>query len=268
MTAFALPEPSIRQLNPFAKYAALAAAAVRQRLGERAPLVSRGLFYVLVLFIFDRVWAKLGQRGSGYVWYLAITEWITLSQPRLFQEIERDVRSGEIAYQLTRPTSYLCVRLSEAAGELLLSMAWLGAVGLGMGTLLHGGLPEQPIGLVYAGLLGVLAGFVLLLCSALIGLLAFWLDDVSPLYWLWQKAIFVLGGLFVPLTLYPEWLRQVALWSPFSAVISGPGSMAIDPDPRICALLVLKLVACALFAQNALERVMLRGLRRLTLNGG
>jgi ABC-2 type transport system permease protein len=114
----------------------------------------------------------------------------------------------------------------------------------------------------------VLAGLVLLLCNALIGLLAFWLDDVSPLYWLWQKSMFVLGGLFVPLALYPDWLRLVALWSPFSALVSGPGSMAIDPDPKIFALLVLKLVGCALLAQNALERVMLRGLRRLTVNGG
>jgi ABC-2 type transport system permease protein len=230
--------------------------------------VSRAVFYVLILFIFDRVWSKLGQRGSGYVWYLAVTEWIMLSQPRLYNDIERDVRSGEIAYQLTRPTSYVGVRLSEAAGELALSMAWLGAVGLVIGMLLHGGLPAQPVGLLYAAVLGVLAGFVLLLCNALIGLLAFWLDDVSPLYWLWQKAMFVLGGLFVPLALYPEWLRLVALWSLFSAIVSGPGSMAIDPDPKIFALLALKLVGCALLAQNALERVMQRALRRLTVNGG
>jgi ABC-2 type transport system permease protein len=268
MTTLALRGPALRRPNPFAKYAAIATSAVRVRLGERAPLLSRALFYALVLFIFDRVWAKLGQRGSGYVWYLAVTEWVMLSQPRLFQEIERDVRSGEIAYQLTRPTSYLGVKLSEAAGELSLSMAWLGAIGVGMATLLHGGLPVEPVGLLYAAALGVLAGLVLLLCNALIGLLAFWLDDVSPLYWLWQKSMFVLGGLFVPLSLYPDWLRLVALWSPFSALVSGPGSMAIDPDPKIFALLVLKLVGCALLAQNALERVMLRGLRRLALNGG
>jgi ABC-2 type transport system permease protein len=129
-------------------------------------------------------------------------------------------------------------------------------------------LPAQPIGLLYALVLGVLAGGVLLLCNALIGLLAFWLEDVSPLYWLWQKAMFVLGGMFVPLALYPEWLRLVALWSPFSALISGPGSMVVDPDPKIFALLGLKLVGCALFAQNALERAFLHGQKRLAVNGG
>lgn len=266
MTALALPAP--RSAHPLSKYRAVAATALRQRLCERAPLLSRALFYALVLFIFDRVWSKLGLRGSGYVWYLAVTEWVLLSQPRLFQEIERDVRSGEIAYQLTRPTSYLGVRLSEAAGELALSMAWLGAVGLLMATLLHGGLPARPVGLLFAVVLGVLAGGVLLLCSALIGLLAFWLEDVSPLYWLWQKAMFVLGGMFVPLALYPEWLRLIALWLPFSALISGPGSMVVDPDPKIFALLGLKLVGCALLAQNALERVFLYGLKRLAINGG
>jgi len=266
MTALALP--ALRSAHPLAKYLAVAGTAMRQRLGERAPLLSRALFYALVLFIFDRVWSKLGLRGSGYVWYLAVTEWVMLSQPRLFQEIERDVRSGELAYQLTRPTSYLGVRLSEAAGELALSMAWLGLVGLTMATLLHGGLPDRPVGLLYAAALGVLAGGVLLLCNALIGLLAFWLEDVSPLYWLWQKCTFVLGGMFVPLALYPDWLRLVALWSPFSALMSGPGGMVVDPDPRIFALLALKLVACALFAQNALERVFAYALKRLAVNGG
>lgn len=266
MTALAIPAPRIE--HPYAKYFAIAGAAVRQRLGERAPLLSRALFYVLVLFIFERVWNKLGQRGGGYVWYLAVTEWVALSQPRLYQDIERDVRSGEIAYQLTRPTSYLGVRLSEAAGELLLSMAWLATVGVAMASMLQGGLPAQPIGLLYAAVLGVLAGGVLLLCNALIGLLAFWLEDCSPLYWLWQKANFVLGGLFVPLALYPEWLRLIALWSPFSAFVSGPGSMVLQADPKIFALLVLKLVACALLAQNALERVFVTAQRKLTINGG
>ena len=52
-----------------------------------------------------------------------------------------------------------------------------------------------PFGLVAAALLAAL--------HVWIGLLAFWLHDVSPVYWVCQKVMFVLGGLMLPLELYP-----------------------------------------------------------------
>ena len=48
------------------------------------------------------------------------------------------------------------------------------------------------------------------LSTAAIGLSAFWIVDTSPVYWIWQKLAFVLGGLLLPLELYPDWLRALA----------------------------------------------------------
>jgi len=262
MTALAIPVPT------HGKYLMIAQTALRQRLGDRSALLARAVFYAVVLFIFSRIWAKLSLDGGRYVWYLAVTEWVVLCQPRLFVEIERDVRSGEIAYQLTRPSSYLALRLSEAAGETLVSMTVLAPVGFASAALLTGGPPAEPIGLLYAGVLGLLANALLLLCNALIGLSAFWLQDCSPLYWLWQKSVFVLGGLFVPLSIYPAWLRSIALWAPFSAMVSGPGSMVLAADARLCGLLGLKLLACSVMAGHAVVAVYDRAVQRLELNGG
>ncbi|MFI5308916.1 MAG: ABC-2 family transporter protein [Polyangiales bacterium] len=262
MTAIALARPATTN-----KYTAIALVALRQRLGDRSVLIARAVFYVLVLFIFSRIWKTLGQGGDRYVWYLAVTEWVTLSQPRLFLEIERDVRSGEIAYQLTRPTSYLVMQLAEGAGELVLGLSVLGLVGLCAATLLTSSLPD-PTGLLFAGALGLTAAVLLLLCNALIGLSAFWLQDCSPLYWLWQKANFVLGGLFLPLALYPSWLRLIALWLPFSAIVGGPGSMLLEPDAKVFVLLAIKLSACIVLAWQALDALYERAVQRLELNGG
>jgi ABC-2 type transport system permease protein len=253
------------------KYLAIASVAVAQRLDERSLLISRAVFYALVLFIFSQVWNALASEtgdASSFVWYLAVTEWVLLAQPRLFAEIERDVRSGEIAYQLTRPAHYLAVKLAESVGEMLLAMTVLGCVGVITALLLTSGLPQHPLGLLFALVLGLLAGVVLLLAGAVIGLCAFWLQDCSPLYWVWQKAVFVLGGLFVPLALYPEWLRVLSLCLPFSAVIGGPGSMLLHPDPLLFALLALKLAALIAIARHVLEHVFERAIRQLTVNGG
>ena len=43
-----------------------------------------------------------------------------------------------------------------------------------------------------------------------IGLLAFWLEEVSPVFWIVQKAIFILGGLFLPIDFFPPGLAAVA----------------------------------------------------------
>ena len=75
-----------------------------------------------------------------------------------------------------------------------------------------------------------------------IGLCAVWLQDCSPVYWIWQKCAFILGGLLLPLEIYPPWLREIALWTPFSAIMHGPGRMAFGWQPEVAALVAVKLL--------------------------
>ena len=139
-------------MSRLGKYAAVAALAFRQRLAERAALYGRMMFYFVDLLTFSRLWeAVLGTRAlseagepnaPSYIWYLVVTEWIVLSQPTIWQDIEADVRSGDVAYQLSRPMSYAGARLAEAIGELLLRWVVLGACGLVFGRLFSGGWPS------------------------------------------------------------------------------------------------------------------------------
>src|SRR5262245_37319895 len=61
-----------------------------------------------------------------------------------------------------------------------------------------------------------------------IGLLAFWLEDVSPVYWVWQKLLFMLGGLMLPLELYPHVVQRAALFTPFPAMLALPASFMLN----------------------------------------
>jgi ABC-2 type transport system permease protein len=61
-----------------------------------------------------------------------------------------------------------------------------------------------------------------------IGLLAFWLEDVAPVYWVWQKLAFVLGGLMLPLTMYPGLVQAVAAITPFPALLGAPASLVLE----------------------------------------
>jgi ABC-2 type transport system permease protein len=263
------------------KYAAIAALSFRQRLDDRAVLVGRVMFYAIILGIYSRLWRAvlgaseasalgdraLGQSPGSYVWYLAVTEWIMLSQPSLYLEIEADVRSGDVAYQLSRPLSYAGAKLSAAFGELALRWLVLGASGLVFGRLFSGEWPS-PEGLVGALLVGLLAGVVMLLAYAAIGLSAFWLHDVMPAFLIWQKLCFVLGGLMLPIGIYPGWLRAVAEHTPFAALLYGPGQLVVHGGVESTLRLLLTLAAWGALFLVLLVLIERRARRNVCLHGG
>jgi len=257
------------------KYAAVAEIALRQSLGERSALFGRMAFYALILFIFSRLWLVVGERApipgattSDLLWYLALTEWVVLSFPLIHLHIETDVRRGDIAYRLPRPISYLGARFAEEAGYFAVRFVTLGAAGFVLAFVLAGRLPSDPRGLLLAVPLALLAGWVGLCFHAAIGLTAMWLQDSSPVYWIWQKAAFILGGLLLPLEIYPAWLREIAAWTPFSALMHGPGRMAFGWQPEFAALVALKLVFWGVVASLLVTWIYRRGLRALDVNGG
>jgi ABC-2 type transport system permease protein len=273
-----LPGAGVRGV--LVKYAAVAAFSFRQRIEERAALVGRMMFYFIILLTYSRLWqavlpqdapSALGQRRSAspasYVWYLAVTEWIVLSQPSVWLDIEADVRSGDVAYQLSRPISYAGARFAEALGDMALRLLVLGATGLVFARLFSGGWPSAE-GLWLALWVGPIASVVILLAHLAIGLMAFWLYDCNSVYLIWQKLMFVLGGLMLPLDIYPGWFRRIAEHTPFAALLFRPGSLVLEPDPALALRLIAELSgwgALALLVVVWLER---RGRRFITVSGG
>jgi ABC-2 type transport system permease protein len=264
------------------KYAAVASLSFRQRLEERAALYGRVIFYFIILLTYSRLWQAVfgdsggagssvpiqgGQNAASYVWYLAVTEWIVLSQPTIWQDIEADVRSGDVAYQLSRPISYAGVRLAEACGDLGLRMLVLGASGLVFARLLSGEWPSTQ-GLELAVPVAVLASVVLLLAHLAIGLSAFWIDDCTSVYLVWQKLMFVLGGLMLPLAIYPDWFRTFASYTPFAAILFGPGRLVMEPDVWLALRLTLELPGWGALAALVVVGLERRGRRNITLHGG
>jgi ABC-2 type transport system permease protein len=254
------------------KYGALFVTAFQNARAERAVAVGRLLFFIVMLFMFSRLWLVLkrenllvGFDASGLLWYLTVTEWVLLSLPPLYLHIQGDVRSGDVAARLPQPMSYVGARLAQAAGTACFGFLVLVAGG-STATFLLAGPPPSLFGLFAAALMAALSVAVMLVFSAAIGLCAFFIEDTSPAHWIWQKLAFVGGGLIVPLSMYPDWLRGLAEHTPFAALIYGSARLVFEPARApftLVGILAWALVAVAL--TFALER---RALRSLVLNGG
>src|SRR4051812_2239440 len=108
-----------------AKYAAFARFGYATARAEPAELYARIVFFFMILGVFSSLWravratgANVGGNANTLVWYLAMTEWILLSAPHIQFRIEDDVRRGDIAYQITRPASYLGAHVALSLGAL------------------------------------------------------------------------------------------------------------------------------------------------------
>lgn len=257
------------------KYIAIASVAARQRLLERSAIVGRIAFYCLMLFVFSQLWTAVlshesieGIGPENFVWYIAITEWIILSLPMVHTDVEDDLHSGTLVYHLTRPTPYPLAKLAEAFGDTLVRLGILGIVGFALAFAVTGVVVIGPAQLVILIPIGIAAATLKLIFQFTIGLSSFWIHDCRPLHWVFQKAGFVLGGLLVPLEFYPEWLREIALASPFAAMLHGPGRLALGADASTAWPILAKLFVWGCVAVALLFVVYRRARLRVTVGGG
>ncbi|HVX38165.1 MAG TPA: ABC-2 family transporter protein [Gemmatimonadaceae bacterium] len=262
-----------RVRRELAKYGAFARVGFAEARAEPGELYARVAFLVVILGVFSALWRAVGASGSGageratMVWYLAMTEWVLMSAPNLHFDIEAEVRRGDVAYQIARPVSYLGAHVARGLGALGVRAPVLLATACAAGAV-FGGAPARPMMVARVIAIGGGASLGMSVWYASIGLLAFWLGDVAPVYWIWQKFTFVLGGLLLPLSFYPNLVIRLAMVTPFPPLLTGPASFVLArPLYGVAELLGLMLfwsmAACAV--AGLLFR---HATRTLQVNGG
>jgi ABC-2 type transport system permease protein len=67
-------------------------------------------------------------------------------------------------------------------------------------------------------ILAILFGAILtLFLYSVVGLMAFWVEDITPVFWMIDKTVMMLGGSYLPVALFPAFMYKMALYSPFGA---------------------------------------------------
>lgn len=265
-------------MNEFLKYLWVARTAARSSWAYAGDLIGRGMFFTVLLYIFLRLWkTTYGDSGAtqlaGFtlpqmLWYLTITEAILLSGPKVSQAVDEDVRTGALASQLTRPMSYALYRLSSNLGERYVRFMINLVTGSVITSMLVG-----PAALSLWGLVALLVALPLafaldFLGNFLVGLGAFWLEDTNGLLLLYSRGTLILGGVLIPLKLFPEAIQPWLLWLPFANIAAGPARIFVDPSAgEMLTLLLHQIVVATLFA-GVVAGAYRFALRRVFVNGG
>lgn len=260
------------------KYTWIGLTAARSNLAYLSEVAARTVFLAVILYIFLRLWqVTYGDTGATQLggltlpqmlWYLVMTETLTLSAPRVAPEIDQDVRTGALAVQLIRPLSYPLARLWSTLGERLVRFGLNLVVGAAIALLLVGPIAFSAGGLLLF-LLALPFAFTLdFLGQFLIGMGAFWLEDTSGLLLIYSRITMILGGMLIPLELFPQvvqpWLRAL----PFSSIIYGPARMFVHPDAAFLRDLIVRQGLAIVVLAGAVALVYRAGVQRIHANGG
>jgi ABC-2 type transport system permease protein len=259
------------------KYLAVIKINLLNTLIYPAELVSRSFMILLFMWIFFQLWRiTFSAAGSNVIsnltlrdtmWYLLLAETLELGRPRLARVISDQVKDGSIAYMINKPYNFLLYQLSSGLGDSLPRMGILFLLG---GALVWS-LAGQPPALVnWPWALVAMVGAWLLhfIVNVLIGLSAFEVEEVAPFEWIYQKLVFILGGMLVPLDFYPGWLQTIAKSLPFAYMMYGPARLFVQPDPKLLLNILLGQLLWVAVLGGILVLAFSRGIRRLAINGG
>ena len=123
----------------------------------------------------------------------------------------------------------------------------------------------------HAILFGVLLVFfavtINFLISLCIGMIAFWTEDADPYMWLYSKLMFLVGGMFFPLDVFPATIGVIVKALPPAFIIYYPAKLLVKfswseflyvAGMQLLYIALLSSIAYLMF-KRATKKVMVNG---------
>lgn len=232
------------------------------------------LFFGLFLFVYSFLWRAVFRGGEieGFdfvrmMWYFMFTESIMLSKFVFHSEMAQDIKTGDIAYHLNKPYSYLLFMYAKYMSSSLIRMT----MNLMFGSLilfitLHQ-TPLTPLHLIL-GIISSMAGLTInFVFFFLIGLSALWFEENTAFHFIYSKFLFTIGGLFIPIEFFPDWLKNFSSRMPFMYILNAPAKVYINGSSEFARVFPMQLFHILIWG-GLIVWLFNRGTRRLNINGG
>lgn len=232
------------------------------------------MIYIL-MNLFKYTYSDPNELINGYdmnqmVWYVVITEilWSVLGGRKLCRKICDDVKSGNIAYNLNKPYSYIGYSLFSHLGSITIKAFIYTILGLLVGYMFLGMFPSLTIlESLSVILVSILATIISTLLIIAIGMFSFFMEDANPLYWLYSKLILVVGVIF-PIEYFPKIIQPIINFSPVYVVSYGPAKLFVDFSTEKLISILLAQLIYVIIASLLCMLIYKKGVKKLNVNGG
>ncbi len=185
-------------------------------------------------------------------------------------DLAERMKDGSVAVDLLRPVDVQTATTAQEVGRALFTLLPRGVPIVVLGIVVGGmRLPLDPVSLALGVLSTVLAILLSYLVVYLVAVSGFWTVETRGLQVLYMIVSGFLAGLFVPVTLFPDWLLALALATPFPSVLQVPIDVVSGRVAGAEALGVVGVQLAWLAGVYAVGNLLTRaGRRRLEVQGG
>jgi ABC-2 type transport system permease protein len=242
-------------------------------LGGLVANLTFGLLKVAILFATVRA---AGGQLHGYT-TASMSTYVWLSQGMLGSvnldgriDLAQRVKDGQVAVDFLRPVDLQAATLADESGGALFALLPRGLPSVLLGAVTVGlQLPTSPVFYVLGAVSLVLGVVISLATVYLIAVAGFWLIETRGLQILYMLISGFLGGLYLPIGLFPKWLLIVATATPFPSVMMYPVDILSGlGGAGNAARLVLAQVAWLAGVAAVGQWLTRAGRRRLEVQGG
>ena len=261
------------------KYLILTEQSLQSSFAYRVPFfmtLLAGLIQALVLYSIWFVVFRSRDTLSGFT-FAQMTTYIFVSYgvKNLYSFYTEaimcsSIRDGSVATELIKPLNYQLARFFESLGSVavegLFVVILVVAVGFGLFSMKGPASATAAVLFVLSAGIGLLISFCI---SYIVGLVSFWTTSVYGIINSKRFIMDFLSGGLIPLVFFPPWLRSVAGFLPFPAVVHLPVSIylgTISGSDAVRALAQQGLWAVGLWLLG--HALWSRAVRQVTIFGG
>ncbi len=233
------------------------------------------LFIITFYFIWEYIYSDPNELINGYsmnqmIWYLVITEIIytSVKANKIVKEVSKDVKTGSITYNLNKPYSYVLYVLFKELGKSLFALFIYFMIGIIAVSIMIKELPIISLGEIGLVLIScIFAQIVAIFMAIAIGLVSFYIEDSSPLYWMYSKCMLLLGVIF-PMEFFPESIQKILVYTPIYVTSYGPAKLFVDYSFDKFISIILAQIIYVFVSYGLCMTIYNCSARRLNVNGG
>lgn len=262
------------------KYWAIAKASYRHANAYTGDVISLALLAACRLWVLMQLYTVAYQTSSASIiagftlpmtlWSLMVTNSLQLSfgSRGVLQPLSEDIQTGNIAYILNRPFSFLAYLFFNNWGRLFARSIPTLFVSVLVTWILVGPIStsgQAVAASIVLGILGLSMNLIFLFC---IGLLGFWVEEVKPYRWVFDRMQWVIGGIVIPLSFFPESWGKIVELLPFAQTYYAAARILVAYDQKVFLLYLVAQIFWLIVGMLIVVMLYKKGIKNISINGG